>query len=281
MEIRRAAKAGRGPALFDLLPRDQSELREAPESTAVHGRDEVAAPAAVPEAAATSADPVAEAADVIESGRDGKRIVELDGDRVRLSFTSITGAASLFVVLGLLGGAFWLGQNSGWKKGVRRGFQEGQAAYGAAALDDIAAARRQPPATHLIGSLLEDPSAAQSGVSATVPGGGALRAGSAGSPWVRDHTYVVVQEFSAGRESHARAAQAFVAQKGIGTEIVVFPSGAIQLITTQGFNRSDPTQRQLSDQHLRRLHEIGSEYWTAGGGYKLEGYFKTLKNDSW
>lgn len=277
MDIRRAAKTGRGPALFDLLPTDQAERTQPPDGPTASQRGTSQKPAAGSVRLPGPPDRVPSGAlETTTPGRSREPLVELDGDRIRFSFTSVTAAAAVFVLMGLLASVYWWGRSSGWQSGARRGFEEGQAAYSAAAISDIEAARRQPPATHVIGSLLEE----QPGIANNRPDG-TMGNASAPSRWVRDHTYVVVQEFVAGREEDARAARAYLAREGIETEIVAQPSGAMQLISAKGFNRSDPTQRQLADQLIRRVHELGAAYWASGGGYKLEGYFKTLKNDSW
>jgi len=63
--------------------------------------------------------------------------------------------------------------------------------------------------------------------------------------------------------------------------LVRLSNGATQLITTQGYNRRDPTQHQMADQLLEKTRTLGAQYYAAGGGYKLEGYFKSLKSDTW
>jgi hypothetical protein len=37
----------------------------------------------------------------------------------------------------------------------------------------------------------------------------------------------------------------------------------------------------MAEELLKKLHAVGSKYYAGGGGYKLEGYFKTLKSDRW
>ena len=90
----------------------------------------------------------------------------------------------------------------------------------------------------------------------------------------------MAQEFTAGHADSARQAKAFLDGRGITTELVQYPSGSVQLITTQGYNRNDPTQRRLADELLNKVRAAGAEFFAQGGGYKLEGYFKTLKQDS-
>ena len=63
--------------------------------------------------------------------------------------------------------------------------------------------------------------------------------------------------------------------------MVIQPRGSIQLITTQGFNRRDAAQKQMAAAALEEVHKIGKRFYAQGGGYKLKGYFKTLKGDAW
>jgi hypothetical protein len=185
----------------------------------------------------------------------------------------------VFVLLVIVFGSFEVGRRFGDRMGFRRGHVAGRASYSADALSEIEAARRQPPATHLLDPLRAD-AAGDRAAAEALPG--APVANSSGQPtWVRGYTYIVVQEFSAGRRRDARQAQAFLAEHDLETEIVEYPSGAIQLITTQGYNRRDPTQRRLADQLQERVHQLGAQYFAAGGGYRLEGYFKSLKGDAW
>jgi hypothetical protein len=202
----------------------------------------------------------------------------MDGERIRFSLTSLTAAVAIFGLLILVLGAFEFGRRLGDQGGFRRGHAAGRVSYSADAMSEIEAARRQPPASGLV-ETLRPGSAGRALQSGTVSGETAE--GSGGSIWVRDYTYIVVQEFSVGREEDARQAQAFLAENDLGTEIVKYPSGAIQLITTQGYNRKDPTQRRLADQLQERVHALGVQYFAAGGGYRLEGYFKSLKGDTW
>ena len=91
----------------------------------------------------------------------------------------------------------------------------------------------------------------------------------------------LAQEFAAGQTESAREARAFLAKHGVETAMVIQPGGSVQLITTQGFNRSDPAQRKMAATALEEVHKIGKRFYAQGGGYKLNGYFKTLKGDAW
>jgi hypothetical protein len=226
---------------------------------------------------------------------DAEGLVELDGDRLRVNLTPVTAAIAVFVICLAALAAFVVGQRWGDKAGFARGFASGRDSYTVGTLDAIEAARNQPPATHLVTPLLEDAPARSSGGERVAEpsgrGGGGLnpvgRVANNAAPavaavgWVRDLTYVVAQEFAAGREDHARRAQAFLAERGIESGIVRLDSGAMQLITLQGYNHKEPAQKKLADDLLKKERAAGAEYFATGGGYKLEGYYKTLKRDQW
>lgn len=243
--------------------------------------------------------------------------VELEGERVRLTFTSWTAALTVFVVLMIVLGAFEFGRRLGDTSGFARGHTAGRDSYVAAATDEIEAARQLPPSTDLIKSLLQEPDdrleperpaepvqervaprevvteqerpAVNQTVSRSIPNesprrsrvGAQNQGAKTSSKWIRGYTYIVAQEFAAGREDDARRAQDFLADHRVPTDLVTYPSGSIQLITLQGYNRSDSTQKSISQKLLRKVHSIGEMYSRQGGDYKLEGYFKKLTGDSW
>jgi hypothetical protein len=227
-------------------------------------------------------------------------LAELDGGLIRLSFTSLTAAIALFAVAIVLIGAFALGRQSGDRQGFKRGYDAGRVSFGAGPASEVDAARSQPPATHVVSGLLEDTKEGPS-----KPGKAALPRTTKETPpkttvsadlavpaseaptearqakWIRGHTYVVAQEFAAGRADDAGRAQEFLAQNGVAAEVVRNRSGAIQVIAAQGYDRDNPTQREMADQLLKKVQALGAKYFAAGGGYKMQGYFKTLKGDSW
>ena len=306
----------RGPALFELLQGDRSqraELLQPPGLRVVQneaedyedGHDSDDTVSARSPRVAGPADG-GRPASVRREGRDhahasvgmapnAEGLVELDGDRLRVNLTPVTAAVAVFVICLVALAAFVVGQRRGDKAGFARGFASGRDSYAAGALDAIEAARNQPPATHLVTSLLADaPARAAGGERIAEPpgrGGGGLSpvgrvadpAATAGAAvgWVRDLTYVVAQEFAAGREEDARRAQAFLAKRGIDSGIVRLDSGAMQLITLQGYNHKEPAQKKSADELLKKERAAGAEYFATGGGYKLEGYYKTLKRDQW
>ncbi len=272
-------KSKRGAALFDLLSEDEvpgaESLKVPGWWTSGSQPPKVRASAPSPRVEAPARAPMVPS----QSAGKGGRLIELEGERIRLSFTSITAAAAVFVVLITLLGVFEWGRWNGDQSGFRRGHAAGRASYAAGAMDEIEAARRQPPATQVVRSLLKQPDAP-----AQVAGESVANSDIAGPEeprWIRDYTYIVAQEFPAGAGDDARRAQAFLARRGVATEVVRYASGALQLITAEGFDRGDATQRQMADKWLAKVHAVGTEYFKTGGRYKLEGYFKTLRSDTW
>lgn len=285
------AKPKHGPALFDLLTDDEREPAEAlkvprwwgHEGPRSRSRDTgpTSARLGLPRAPVVPGLAVPEPAPEPWLGTT----LEMDGDRVRVTFTSVTLAAVIFALLALVIGVFALGRWSGAKGEFARGFDAGRTSYAADAMSEIEAARRQTPASEVIGSLLEEPRPASQPASPAAPAPSrdepsAVKL-SGGVQWIPGHTYVVAQEFSVGRRDDALKAEAFLAQHGIGSAVVGLQSGATQLITTTGFDRDDPAQRRLADDLLRNVRAAGAAYAAAGGGYKLEGYFRKLKGENW
>ena len=176
--------------------------------------------------------------------------------------------------------SFELGSRLGHGRGLKTGYEAGRASYAAEAASEIEVARAQPPATHLVSRLLEDPAPAE------VPGEANRERKNARVPqtpgWIRDYTYIVAQEFTAGRLDDARQAREYLAEHGIPTAFIRGSGGgAVQLITEQGYNHGDPTQKRIAEELLKRIHDAGASYYAQGGGYKLKGYYKTLKSDTW
>ena len=288
------AKAKRGPALFELLSDEGSatggvkipswwsrhtQLTDLHAARAVRAADE--SPPVVDESSRSPVDRTAP-----------RPLFEVDGDRVRLSLTSVTAAVVVFLGLGILLAAYGLGASRGDEAGFRRGFGAGRADSGATAGDEIEAVRNQPPASHLLGGLLvEGGGKAVTGAAAredrAKPLGAAAPSPTASvgtgptSGWVRNLTYIVVQEFPAANVEKARHAREFLAQRGVNTELVPLNNETTLLIATQGYSHKDPAQKRLAEQLLEKVRTIGTQYYAAGGGYRLEGYYKTLKRDNW
>ncbi|MCH7838794.1 MAG: hypothetical protein IID38_00960 [Planctomycetes bacterium] len=290
-----AAKAKNRTTLFDLLERRQAEKR-ATGSAATGRLSDFQPDLAAPKGQSTTlrADrkpsgrfdaPKVEPEHFVESGSSEpatpERVIELDNDRVRISLTSVGCAVVVFALAVLAVGAFDLGRRRGDGQGFGRGYEAGRASYAADTVSEIETARNQPPATHLVASLLERPDQDRQDVQDDQrPAQDSNMNRSAGA-WIRDYTYIVAQEFGSAHLDDAPGAQDFLAEHGIESALVQTPRGTAQLITVQGFDRSDPTQRKMADQLLQKVHAVGAQYYADGGGYKLEGYFKTLKGDRW
>lgn len=273
-------KTRRGRALFDLLDQEQTD---AAEKLKIPGwfdghRTEREAPIRMDRERGAST----RGAD--DEGDETAPLIEFDGGYVRLTLSSLFAAAAAFALLAVLTTVFQAGRHMGYQAGARRGFEEGRVAALADGGDEMAAARSQVPATHLIAALAPEGSSsagAPNRASEAEPALETAGATSASGQWVRDHTYIVVQEFRPDRQQDVEPARAFLEERGIGTSPVTFDSGRIQLVTRTGFDRSDDAGRRQADELLQRVRTLGSEYYASGGGYKLEGYFKTLKEDHW
>ncbi len=217
--------------------------------------------------------------------------VQLLGDRLHLSLTPFTAAIGMFVIALLVLGAIFVGQRRGEKAGIQRALSaslEGDLV----GVDAVETVRQQPPASHLVESLLaanakpvapprdNERPARKSEPVAKAPTQAELPAGPR-QGWVRDYTYIVTQEFASGRDDDARKAREFLESRGFPAQIVKLDSGALQLITLEGYNHKDPAQKKKADDILKKERAVGAEYFASGGGYKLEGYYKTLKRDQW
>jgi len=221
--------------------------------------------------------------------------VKLDGGRMTLSLTSASAAAVLFVALALLAVSYAVGHHFGNELGKETGFQQGKAAYLAQTQDEIQQARAMPPDTHLLDGLGAGPP------KAPVPAGGSapnrhktsivrstgLAAASAKNPaaqvaWVKGNNYLVIQEFDPDASADANAARDFVVGNGVDAVVVTLSNGRHNLITVQGFNFEDTTQKALAIRLQKKVQALGARYIAQGGRYKLQGYFKKRVNDdSW
>ena len=269
-------KAKRGPALFELLSSDTEQTTDSlrvPTWWAGQERESGGRVIKIP--------PKAEAQAPVTPGRvsraeeqTGSPLLTFVDGKIRLSLTSTLAAIAVFVGMTTLLIAFEIGTRRGFADGAKAG----RASYVAEAASEIDLAREQVPATHIVAGLLDDLVVTEP---ATLVAGKTDSATDAKTSWIRDYTYIVAQEFSAGQPESAREARAFLAKYGVETAMVIQPSGSIQLITTQGFNRRDPEQKQKAAAALEEVNKIGEWFYAQGGGYKLKGYFKTLKGDSW
>lgn len=280
------------PPLFELLQGNRFRRGDAgpqrPELRVVHSETEP------DEDVADSADAVrlaySEENPVNPGGK--QTAIQFLGDRLHVSLTPLTAAIGVFVISLVVLGAIFVGQRRGEKAALLRAASMASLPGGAGEVDAVENVRQQPPASHLVESLLEGNAKAAPGPReldrAQPKAAPAVKAQPpvelAAGPrqgWVRDYTYIVAQEFAAGRDEDARRAQEFLASRGFVSQVVKLDSGALQLITLEGYNHKDPAQKKKADEILKKQRAVGVEYFAAGGGYKLEGYYKTLKRDQW
>lgn len=281
------AKSKRGsPALFELL--QGNRFRRDDPQVQTHLRVVHHEPETVEETEA-----VVEADDAAPVAAARSSLVQVKEDRLHLSLTPLSAAAIVFAISVLILGVYLVGQRRGEKAGVLLGIS--QAVDPAGGTDSVEAVRSQPPAPHLVESLIEGnnkpaPVRTREAQRPTQRGAESAAAAPAVEPelppgprqgWVRDYTYIVAQEFGAGRMDDARAAQQYLTSRGFPAEIVKLDSGPLQLITLEGYNHKDPVQKKKADEILKKQRAAGVEYFATGGGYKLEGYYKTLKKDQW
>jgi len=294
-----------GPPLFELLQGNRFRRGDAgppPNLRVVHHESESGdeGPSGTPSSMriADSAEP--------GDARDAKNTaMQIKGDRLELSLTPFTAAVGAFVILLLVLGVYIVGRSRGEKAGVLRGVSEIASAGALEGIDGVETARQQPPASHLVESLFEPNAKANGNPNANARPNREMER-IAGAPvrpaegratskpavdakippgpqqgWARDYTYIVAQEFAAGRTEDARRAQEYLTSKGFAAQVVKLSGGALQLITLEGYNHKDPAQKQKADEILKKQRAVGAEYFASGGGYKLEGYYKTLKKDQW
>lgn len=277
----------RTPPLFELL--DGNRLRRGDSVTHPNLRVINAEPEAEEVVAPEKKKPFSAPSQETSAKPGEHAILQFLGDRLHLSLTPFTAAIGLFAVSLLVLGAIYLGQQRGQKAALQAASQ----AILEAEFQDIESVRQQPPVSHLIEGLLAGGAkppvspVRQAEKPASKPQSNPLLATPADLPagpqqgWVRDFTYIMTQEFAAGRVDDAKRAQEFLKSKGFPAEIVKLDNGALQLITLEGYNHKDSAQKKKADALLKKQRAAGTEYFASGGGYKLEGYFKTLKKDEW
>jgi hypothetical protein len=80
-----------------------------------------------------------------------------------------------------------------------------------------------------------------------------------------DAYYVVVQHFRPRDSDQAAAARDFVRSKGVGCTVRQ-AAGDLELVATEAFSSEAAAQNLM-----RRVRDLGKEYWNAGGGYDFAG----------
>ncbi len=271
-------KAKDGPALFELIERQRKNGPDSlkvpswwthADSKAVRMENHDSESAELEIAPSVAAEATTPAVERPEPDKT-HQLVEIDGQCVRFTLTSTSGAVAVFAMMMALVFSHVLGTRSGYDDGFRVGHERGRTSFEAEATSEIELAKAGPAATSLLGSLVIDPAAAANNEVVALP-----------TQWVKGLTYIVAQEFSAGRNEEVSLAKQFLSKRGIETESVQTQSGATQLITTRGYNHKDRVQKQMADALLEKVKAAGEEYFTVGGGYKLNGYYRTLTRDSW
>lgn len=275
------AKSKQGPALFELLRGNRSEAGDSIKLPSWVGGPQ---PVEGAESLAVNEQPRPRVVRDIEDDDESvvPRMVELDGPVVRISLTSKSGALVLLAGILVLAVAFAIGRNS-------RPSVSGPVTQGATIQQpktEIEQLQTKAPNRQLVEGL-----AATGGQPQAPPSVSPQREGSTPVPkhatpapqvtWVKGNTYIVAQEFTGGHMDDARRAQEFLEDHGISTVPVTLAGGVIHLTTKEGYNRKDAAQAGQFDDLLKRIHAVGDKYFAAGGRYRLKGYPKTLKEDTW
>jgi len=221
---------------------------------------------------------------------DSDEKVRIDGPRLTLSLSSTAAGAWVFVSLVCLGLVFYAGHSWGHSRGRQLGFKEGRESYSDNVSDEISQARAGAPASGVVDGLLRDapnPSALTGSTvetpKSTTPG--RSQPGQPNSPapavaWVEGHNYIVVQEFDAGAEVEAEQARDYLLREEVPTAVVRTRSGRLRLVSVEGFNFKEATQRRRADALKQRIADAGERYFASGGRYKLQGYYAAYKG-SW
>ncbi|MCH7813433.1 MAG: hypothetical protein IID40_05365 [Planctomycetes bacterium] len=209
-------------------------------------------------------------------------LYEVAGGRIRLALTSQAMAVAVFG-LGLLAlAAYWVGLSVGHSRGVNDGYEAGLASAQAEAMDGIQEARAQQPTERLFEGVGISPVAAVRGPEVTADSPKPATPPGGSTSWVRGYTYVVVQDFKTDAGDDVDRARRFLADNGIETVVLELTGDwKYRLVTTQGYNRDDPLQRDLAAKYLARTRRLGKMFFEGGGRYRLEGYFKKLTGDRW
>jgi hypothetical protein len=284
-------KSKNAPALFELYAKTAREEHDAEVAEEV-AEPSVAASrfrATINSVARTIGGSTDEEPPAEESELPSRYAVAVQGGRIHLALTS---RAAGLVAFGLLAGAclaFACGSWYGRQRGIEAGQVLAQQSLERAAADDIAEARASQPIEDLFAGIGVSPVAAQ-GAPAPQPrvekkpapvALTARRTPVAETPWVRGHNYLVVQIFRGGAREDALKARDYLARHGVPAEIFGSSKRGSRLIATQGFNRSDATQRKMARRFHDKVKSLGRAYFKSGGRYKLEGFFAALTSDSW
>ena len=253
-----------GPALFELMRKKRPTEGDTAETPTPDVASQPCEPPLADSPGAPEGQPAAAKAN--KSPSEPIPLLELVGEHLRVSLTSVTAAVALGLLLILLAVAYEVGHRAGRETG----FGEGQTSFEARTASEIEAARSRPPEPELLSGLEPTPATE----SAAETHGTPMLTDAHGAPFVRvpGDTYVVVQEFRTDGWEDARHAQEFLRLREVNTALIAGPAGTCRLLSTQGYNYRDPAQKEQGQELLKRIHAIGREYRSAGGRYGLEGY---------
>lgn len=209
------------------------------------------------------------------------KALSIHGGRLTVSLTSGAAAAVLFLAVALLALAYLGGERVGVGRGEAAGFAKGKSWYEVKVADEIARARLGPVNPSLTQGL-----AASSTVALPISGDtaqGVERVEVATSrTWVQGNNYVVVQTFKADALQDAEIVKEYMAQNGIETAIISQGNSSHKVITVQGFNLRDSTQKELANRFMTKIRGIGRRFRQAGGRYDFHDcYAMKLSGTSW
>lgn len=282
--------------LFDKL---RPTRGPAPTTTPGSRSDTVATPAAAPVIRPTIRPPRPETpAPSSRTPAEAPSAVSFESGRLLMSLTSTTAGIAAFALVMLVGLSFYAGSSWGEHRGRATGFKQGRESYSKDATDEIEQARAQQPNQDVVSELLTRGDGKAPGADGKTIGAVSTRSNETGKgvdsgskasdsgrtaeadarkvAWVEGYNYIVAQQFDASALDDARSAQQFLLDNQVPTAIVRVKDG-YRLITIEGFNFKEPTQRQRADLLKKRIAGIGQRYAAAGGRYKLEGYFAAYK----
>lgn len=210
--------------------------------------------------------------------------VEFEGGRLVVSLNNMAAAAVVVGLLVMVAGTFLAGRNVGFDNGLAEGYQTGRDSIRAETTDEIELARMSAATDeNLFADVGESPvTRADRGASPAAESAKVGESPDGVVEWIRGYTYIAVQDFRASAHQAALDTQAFLRERGVDTSIVELSGDyPYRLVTTRGYNRTDPAQKQRQDAFLAQLEALGREYLKAGGRYALKGYQVTLTRDTW
>jgi len=281
------ARPRHGPSLFEVLRVSEPE-NAPPDTQKVKGlrrwfrRDTAEWERETPadrERIEAETHPVLSAADSGDEIVESAPLASIQGSRLTISLTCRHAAVAAFAALVFVFVVFAAGDRFG-QRDFQRGYAEGRASSASERKDEIARLRHEPPTPGLVDGLLVAAPGVPPAKAGSTPQSAPLpRSGAAN--WVRGWSYVVVQEFQAEKLDDAQKARAFLQGRGVNGEVVTLTNGKHQLIATQGFQSKNPAEKQSAEALLKQIHDLGAQYFATGGGYRLQGYYRTFKGERW